>query len=114
MRWIAENTEEGAIVFHKRWPQFCLMFYFDHRNRYIVGLDPYFLYQHDPDEYVRWIRISEGVLDPEATRDGILAFDARFVLVKRGRALDLLLRRAADTLPRYQDPIFRIYEISPR
>ncbi len=111
MRWLAENTPEDAIVFHARWPQFCPMFFFNDHNRYIVGLDSYFLYQHDEEKYRRWMQITLGELDPESTRDAIREFDSRHVLVKRGIPLDLILQRAPATLPMYEDATFRVYEL---
>ena len=111
MAWLAEHTDEGAVVFHARWPQFCPMFYFNHRNRYLIGLDSYFFYQHDPLKYERWMQITLGELDPKATRDAILEFDSRYVLVKRGIPLDLRLSGAPGTRPMYEDAVFRIYEI---
>jgi hypothetical protein len=113
MTWLAENTEEDAVVFHGKWPQFSPMLFFNDRNRYLVGLDPYFFYQHDAAEYARWVALSLGALEPEATRAGILAFGARHALVKRGDALDAVLRRAPRTLPMYEDGIFRVYELEP-
>lgn len=112
MAWIAANTEPDSVIFHARWPQFCPMFFFDHRNRYLIGLDPYFFFQVDPLAYESWIEISEGRLAPEETLAGIAAFDARHALVKRDTPLDLQLRRSR-ALPVYEDGRFRVYDVAP-
>lgn len=49
--WLKENTKEGDIVFHLYWDQFPSLFYWNQHNYYIHGMDPVFLFSHDPDLY---------------------------------------------------------------
>jgi hypothetical protein len=47
MQWIREHTSEQSLIFHNRWDDFPLFFYFNQRNRYISGLDPRFLLENN-------------------------------------------------------------------
>ena len=111
MDWLAAHTEPDEVVFHGRWPQFSPMFYFNDRNRYLIGLDPYFFYQHDPREYAVWVEASAGRLTPRETEDAIAGFGARFAFVRRNTPLDAVLDDGRRSLPVYEDGRFRVYEI---
>lgn len=48
-KWLAENTPKDSIVFNSDWDIFPPLFFFDDHNRYIVGLDPTFMYDYNPN-----------------------------------------------------------------
>jgi hypothetical protein len=47
--WIAANTPPGSMIFNTDWDDFPMLFYYSPGNAYIVGLDPTYLYDSDPE-----------------------------------------------------------------
>ncbi len=111
MEWIEANTEAGELVFHDRWPSFSPMFFFNHHNRYVIGLDPYFFFQLDPSAYRRWIGASNGKLSPEETRAVVLDFGARFACTRKNSAFAERLGRAPGVEIAYQDRRFVVLRV---
>lgn len=66
--WLAKNTPEGSIVVHSDWDEFPMLFYHNSANRYIAGLDPTFMYQHDAVLYQRWADLTSGKHRSDAER----------------------------------------------
>ena len=54
------GSQPGGIVFHSDWDEFPLLFYHNHHNYYLVGLDPTFMYENDQDLYWQWANITLG------------------------------------------------------
>lgn len=52
--WLKNNTLEGSIIFYDHWDMWPLMFYYNDYNRYIIGMDPTFLYEYDKRTYWLW------------------------------------------------------------
>jgi hypothetical protein len=61
-QWLLVHSQPGAVVFNTRWDQFPQLFYWDHKNYYIVGLDPTFMFVQDPTKYRLWKKISDDDL----------------------------------------------------
>ena len=57
------------------------MFFHNHANYYLVGFDPYFLYQFDPEKYLLWTRVGTDDLDDAETLEAIRSFGASYVLI---------------------------------
>ena len=63
--WLKENSTSNSLVYTTDWDDFPELFFHNHENHYIVGLDPHFLYLHDADLYRLWERINKGLIfDP--------------------------------------------------
>lgn len=106
-RWLARNTPRDAVVFHAAWDDFAPLFYFNHHNRYLFGLDPYWFVEHDPALYVRYRLVTEG-RDPDPVDTIRTRFHSRHIaLVARPGLLGL-----AQQLRR--DPRARLVFQSPR
>lgn len=58
--WIENNTPKDSLVLHSDWDEFPILFYHNTHNRYIVGLDPTFMYAFNQDLYWRWVKITTG------------------------------------------------------
>ena len=56
--WLKKNTSPGEIVFYDNWSYWPEMFYFDDYNRYVLGIDPTFLYEYDSELFWYWKNIS--------------------------------------------------------
>jgi hypothetical protein len=60
MTFLAENSDQGEIVFTDDWDIFPVYFYYNTHNHYIVGLDPKFTHARRPDLWERYVKISRG------------------------------------------------------
>jgi len=58
--WIAEHVEPGSLVFSAGWGENSVLFYHLPQYRYLVMLEPYFMYAKSPRKYLMWLKISEG------------------------------------------------------
>lgn len=110
--WLTRNTPEGAIVLHSDWDDFPVLFFQDDRNRYIIGLDPTFLYLQDPDRYWEWVNITTGKTTSGIAEAALNRFDSRYILVENDHTE---MRKQVDLDPRiervYQDDEARIYKV---
>ncbi|MCK5845011.1 MAG: hypothetical protein KAG97_09905 [Victivallales bacterium] len=69
--WIAANVKPDTLVFSGGWGENSVLFYHLPKYRFLVMLEPYFMYAKSPRKYLLWRKISEGkVLDVSgAVRD---------------------------------------------
>ncbi len=58
--WLMEHSREKEIVFNADWDDFPFLFFYNHKNYYIVGLDPMYMYKYDPELYRLYQRITKG------------------------------------------------------
>lgn len=58
--WIKTNVPAGDVVFHNAWDFSLVLFYLDDSHRYLVGLDPTYLYQFNPALYKEWSALVNG------------------------------------------------------
>ncbi len=65
-QWIAANVPAGAMVFNTDWDDFPMLYYYNPNNPYIVGLDPTYLYDRDPELWKLYARITLGDEDDPA------------------------------------------------
>lgn len=77
--WIRANVPADEVVFANTWDVGSVLFYLDDAHRSIVGLDPTFFYDADPELYARWLALVNGA-DPDVSRIPS-SFRARTVLV---------------------------------
>ena len=63
--WLKQNTVAGSLVLHSDWDDFPVLFFHNDHNKYIVGLDPTFMYVHNEDYYWKWVNITTGRADQE-------------------------------------------------
>jgi hypothetical protein len=79
-KWIAENVKEGSLIFSGGWGDNSVLFYHIPQYRYLVMLEPYFMYAKSPRKYLIWRKISEGkVLDTAASVKSNFNTDIIFV-----------------------------------
>jgi hypothetical protein len=61
--WLKQNTLQNSIVFNANWDNFPQLFFYNHHNRYIVGMDPTFMYVYDKKLYWLWHNITnQGII----------------------------------------------------
>ena len=80
--FMAKHSEPEEIVFNADYDDFPQLFFYNHKNHYIVGLDPIYLYRYDADLFKVWREIGRGerldVYDLLKNR-----FKARWVVMER-------------------------------
>jgi hypothetical protein len=89
---IARESPAGSRVFNTDWDDFPELYFWNTHNVYLVGLDPTYMYLHDPQLYLTWRSITRGeVPQPSALiRD---RFDCGYVFTDRQHTA--FLRHAA-------------------
>lgn len=112
-QWLSTHTPAGSIVFHSDWDEFPLLFYHNDHNYYIVGLDPTFMYQYDPNLYRRWVDITTGRSSERLAQTIGTLFGARYVFVdiQTNQAFDRNLAQSGDFKEVFANGEARIYEI---
>ncbi len=80
--YVKKHSKEGDIIFTDDWDVFPLYFYLNRKNYYLVGLDPEFMNQFDPNLYLQFAQISSGD-DPENLERIKDLFKSKWVLVNR-------------------------------
>jgi len=58
--WLKNNTEKNSVVYNPRWDDFPALFYYDDHNYFVSGLDPNFMYYHNPEKYDLYNKINIG------------------------------------------------------
>lgn len=58
--WIAANTPPGSMIFNTNWDKFPMLFHYNPNNTYIVGLDPTYMYDRDPELWKVYAAITLG------------------------------------------------------
>jgi hypothetical protein len=58
--YLKANTSPDEIVVHADWDDMPSLFYWDGKNRYIMGLDPTFMYRANPGRYWDYVNFTLG------------------------------------------------------
>lgn len=58
--WLKAHTPGGSVIFYNNWSFWPRMFYFNDANRYVIGMDPTFLYEYDHELFWLWSNISRA------------------------------------------------------
>lgn len=130
--WLVAHLPPGALVFNTDWDAFPLLYYFTgDRIRYATGLEPRFLYTHDPELYWLWRNIGDrGIycevakcpVSRERSQDGDRIADAILndfktdIMIVRTDRTELIERldHSPRFHPEYRDDansIFAIYRV---
>lgn len=130
MEYLARATPAGSIVFTDDWDIFPYCFYWNHHNRYIVGLDPVFTMGPYPELWERYRLITRGQSPAKLAGGGrtTLAdiggeFGAKYVLVAadhaalyrqlRGDAAEFrMVYPPEESLSGRMQPAFAVFEVA--
>lgn len=96
-RWIAANVPEGETIFNLGWDDFPELYFHAWKQRYVIGLDPTFIYRTDAARAQRWTDVARG-RDPAPYETIRRMFRSRFVVVP---ARYVSFARQAETDPRF-------------
>lgn len=80
--WLASHSRRDALVFTCAWDDAPPLFFFNHHNRYLVFLDPTFMYSWDPVIWNKWNNVANG-LDPKPVDTVEQVFGARYIYCSR-------------------------------
>ena len=58
--WLKNNTPKKSIIFNSDFSNMPYLFYWNHDNHYVVGLDPVFMHQYDASLRQEWQNIIDG------------------------------------------------------
>ncbi len=58
--WLADNTPADSLIFTCDWDDAPELFHYNHRNRYVVFLDPNFMYRWNKAVWKDWHRVANG------------------------------------------------------
>jgi len=110
--WLQENTPAESLVFHADWDDFPALFFFNTHNRYIVGMDPNFLYLQDPKLWHFYAAITLGKyrnpskLVRETFGAGYLFSDKQHKLLLKN------LYDEGKAVPEYEDDACVVYRLT--
>jgi hypothetical protein len=108
--WLKANVPAGEIIVHSNWDDFTQLFLNDDTHRYIMGLDPTFLYSANPALYRKYVNFTLGKsVDPVAA---VKALDSHYVLLDQKH--DALKRSLVDSkkfILVYEDKDGYIYKL---
>jgi small basic protein len=108
--WLKANVPAGEIIVHSNWDDFTPLFLNDDTHRYIMGLDPTFLYSANPVLYWKYVDFTLGKSADPAQTMGLL--DSHYVLLdKKHDVLKNLLVRSKKFTLVYQDNDGYIYKL---
>jgi hypothetical protein len=109
--FLRDTSELNAIVFTGDWDDFPLLYHFNTHNRYIVGLDPHYLYYYDNALYALWNGIIKGNRNNPVSkiRD---RFHAEYIFCLKKDAEFLESLKADPALPlAYEDTFALVYKL---
>jgi hypothetical protein len=80
--YLAANSGEGEVVIHSDWDQMPPLFWWNSKNRYMMGLDPTFLYNASRERYRDYVDFTLGKSpDPAKTMN---TFGSRYAIIDKG------------------------------
>ena len=77
-QWLAENTNEGELVFQTDWDDFPRLFFYNSHNTYLIGLDPTYMQIYDSELYATWVPLVRGEVQ-QPSQFVANVFHARYV-----------------------------------
>jgi len=81
--WATDNIPAGEIVFHDNWSDWPSLFYYNNKNKYIIGLDPTFMYLKSENKYWLWHEISNGNIKQNICQKINSEFNTNYIFVKQ-------------------------------
>ena len=110
--WLSRNSKNDEIIFHDSWADFPLLFYHNTKNRYLVGLDPTFMYFKDRQKYLLWRDIVKGKTNSPICRLILEQFNSPYMLIRiTNKALLAQFDLDSKCVKVYEDKEVKIYTI---
>lgn len=111
--WLKTNTPENSTIFHADWDEWSILFYENDHNYYLIGLDPTFMYNYDPQLQKIYIDITTGKIRYGLGNLIKGKFNAPYIFTEKNRHQVFIanLNLAPDIIPVYADEEVIIYQI---
>jgi hypothetical protein len=112
--WIQNNTEQGAIIFHDDWDQWPMLFYHNQNNYYLIGLDPTFMYNFNPNLHQLYLKIISGEESDDLAIKITKHFHSNYVFLEKinqNNLLETALIIDQNINLAYEDEEVKIYQI---
>lgn len=84
-QYLLKNSMPGEIVMHTSWDDFPMLFYYNDKNYYIVGLDPTFMYNYNSQLYNLYADITMAKISTNLYSQIKNNFKASYFIVNSGR-----------------------------
>lgn len=123
-----KTNAPDSLVLNTGWaPDYFFLFFYNSSSRYVIGIEPTFLYLNDPRKYWLWRHMYEdepGTCDHENCADAEridIASAARKVLGaqyvvndhENNPRVDSMLRKSNDVTEVYRDAALSVYRVEP-
>jgi len=110
--YLKENSAPSEIIMQTDWDDFPMLFYQDSQNYYIVGLDPTFMYNYNPDLYNLFAEITSAKKNDNLYYDVKENFKASYFIVDNDRPqLGRNLQNDGNFIKVYEDADGTIYKL---
>ena len=83
-KWLQKNVEKDSIIFTGDWDMGAVLFCNAPEYRYLVMLEPYFMYAYSPEKYFLWNKICNGKIT-QPSISIVNEFDSSIVFVPHDR-----------------------------
>jgi hypothetical protein len=123
------NNAPDALIANTGWaPDYFFLFFFNSRSRYVIGIEPTFLYLNDPRKYWLWRHMNmdeSGTCDHQvcsaAERTGIASaagreLGAQYLLTdhENNPNLESILRTTPEVTEVYRDAALSVYRLNSK
>jgi hypothetical protein len=108
--YVAHNADPGEVVFTCDWDDAPQLFYFNHSNRYLVFLDPTFIYAWDPELWREWSLLAHGNFSLD-TYDKLKKYGRYGICTSDFKTLYGIIRVDDRIDIVYEDPNFYVFKI---
>jgi hypothetical protein len=113
LEYLTERAAADDLIYHNFWSDFAVLYHYRPQGRYVVALDPVFMYRKDPE---RFRLMLEGYRGRAHDLHAIVAdeFGARWIFISHFPAMapfGLLVRRDPRFERVYSDMYSEIYEV---
>lgn len=117
--WIKNNVQKNANIFIMNWPQFSPLFFYNHDQRYTLGLDEYRMYLYEKELYFKYVNVTRGTLkNPDKIKriikedfnSSYIFFDDHDWIVRNSYFYDLI-NKDDNFKKEYRDRYCSVYKI---
>ncbi|MBD3359421.1 MAG: hypothetical protein GF365_01800 [Candidatus Buchananbacteria bacterium] len=111
--YLKQKSRPGDIVMQTDWDDFPMLFYHNHQNYYIIGLDPTFMYNYDADLYNLFTEITTARKFDNLYNEVKNKFKAKYFIVDADRGqLKRNLQRYSGFVQVYEDQDGTIFKLT--
>ncbi|MBI4595461.1 MAG: hypothetical protein HY730_03680 [Candidatus Tectomicrobia bacterium] len=113
-QWLSQNTPE-SLVYTSDWDYFPELFFYNSQNKYLIGLDPAFMYKRDKLLYDKWIALNRGMAQDDPYELFLNDFQTVYLFTDYNHSdFIALVEKTPGIALAYSDRFARIYRLLPR